>query len=213
MKSNNFSQEIEAYTNALLEPSMTKAIDVSKKFIQEDEDIKLFWENIIVPTMHDIGKKWANNEITVGEEHTATSISQRVMALYYERILNTKEESKRKILVTVSPKELHQIGARMVADLLELNGYDVDFIGSNVKIEEVLDMIVTNNIKEIIISTTLVSSLNSTEELILEIKSILKDNIKIYVGGQAYTSCLDIKTNADKYIADVNSLLSELKRE
>jgi len=213
MKSNNFSHEIEAYTNALLEPSMTKAIDVSKKFIQEDKDIKLFWENIIVPTMHDIGKRWANNEITVGEEHTATSISQRVMAEYYERILNTNEESKRKILVTISPKELHQIGARMVADLLELNGYDVDFLGSNVRIEEILDTIVTNNIKEIIISTTLVSSLNSTEELILEIKSILKDKIKIYVGGQAYTSSLDIKTNADKYIADVNSLLSELKRE
>jgi len=213
MQGKNHSLEINIFIDALLEPSMTKAISISKEYIKNNEDIKSFWEQIIVPSMHEIGKKWADNEITVGEEHTATSICQRVMVEHYEKILSNSAVNRRKIIVTLSPNELHVLGARIVADLLELNGYDVHFLDSNSTYEELLNLIKKENIKEIIISTTLISNLNSTENLISELKLALKERIKFYVGGQAYKASSEIKTKADFYIKDMDSLLKELEKE
>ena len=213
MQYKNYSLEINFFVDALLEPSMTKAISISKEYIKNNEDIKSFWEQIIVPSMHEIGKKWADNEITVGEEHTATSICQRVMVEHYEKILSNSAVNRRKIIVTLSPNELHVLGARIVADLLELNGYDVHFLDSNSTYEELLNLIKKENIKEIIISTTLISNLDSTENLISELKLALKERIKFYVGGQAYKASSEIKTNADFYIKDMDSLLKELEKE
>ncbi|NVJ53970.1 MAG: cobalamin B12-binding domain-containing protein [Campylobacteraceae bacterium] len=207
----NTTHTIEEFTQALLKPSMYDALAISEKYINEDNDIKKFWENIIVPSMYIIGNKWANAEITVGEEHTATSICQRVMAEYYEKILMHSEQNKEKIIVTISPNELHQVGARMVADLLELNGYDVEFLNSSCTIETILDKINNQNIRNVIISTTLVSSLNSTENLITNIRKNSTEKVKIYVGGQAYTSDKSIETNADVCISNVDELLEHLK--
>ena len=213
MQYKNYSLEINFFVDALLEPSMTKAISISKEYIKNNEDIKSFWEQIIVPSMHEIGKKWADNEITVGEEHTATSICQRVMVEHYEKILSNSAVNRRKIIVTLSPNELHVLGARIVADLLELNGYDVHFLDSNSTYEELLNLIKNENIKEIIISTTLISNLNSTENLISDLKLAIKEKIKFYVGGQAYKASSEIKTKADFYIKDMDSLLKELEKE
>ena len=213
MQYKNYSLEINFFIDALLEPSMTKAISISKEYIKNNEDIKSFWEQIIVPSMHEIGKKWADNEITVGEEHTATSICQRVMVEHYEKILSNSAVNRRKIIVTLSPNELHVLGARIVADLLELNGYDVHFLDSNSTYEELLNLIKNENIKEIIISTTLISNLNSTENLISDLKLAIKEKIKFYVGGQAYKASSEIKTKADFYIKDMDSLLKELEKE
>ncbi|MGB6329607.1 MAG: cobalamin B12-binding domain-containing protein [Halarcobacter sp.] len=213
MQYKNYSLEINFFIDALLEPSMTKAISISKEYIKNNEDIKSFWEQIIVPSMHEIGKKWADNEITVGEEHTATSICQRVMVEHYEKILSNSAVNRRKIIVTLSPNELHVLGARIVADLLELNGYDVHFLDSNSTYEELLNLIKNENIKEIIISTTLISNLNSTENLISDLKLAIKEKIKFYVGGQAYKAKSEIKTKADFYIKDMDSLLKELEKE
>ena len=211
MNNYNYQEKIEDFTNALLKPSMHEAIKVSKEFIKCNDDIKPFWESIIVPSMYAIGDKWANGKITVGQEHTATSICQRVMAEYYEEILNNCSTTK-KVIVTTSPKELHQIGARMVADLLELNGFDVEFLDSSCSIEDILDIISNNNVRELIISTTLVSNLESTENLISDIKKRVDNEIKIFVGGQAYTAKSDLKSNADFCITDFDLLLNKLKR-
>lgn len=213
MNERNFSLKIDEFLNALLEPSMTKAVEVSKECIKQNEDIKPFWEQVIVPSMYAIGQKWADNEITVGEEHTATSICQRVMSEYYEQILNNSDIERRKIIVTISPKELHQIGGRMVADLLELNGFDICFLDSHTSLEEILAIIKKEDIREILISTTLVTSLDRTEKLISQIKEAVKKEIKIYVGGQAYFAGKKVKTNADVLVTDIDFLINELKKE
>lgn len=213
MQYKNYNLEINSFVDALLKPSMKKAISISKKHIKNNEDIKAFWERIIVPSMHEIGKKWAKNEITIGEEHIATSICQRVMVEHYEKILNNSDINRRKIIVTLSPNELHVLGARIVADLLELNGYDVHFLDTNSTYEELLNLIKNEKIKEIIISTTLTSNLNSTENLIYKLKLALNRKIKFLIGGQAYKGNSEIKTKADFYIKDMDSLLKELEKD
>lgn len=193
----NLDEELyNDFLKALLKPDVNVAIEISNAFIKTDDDIKSFWEHIILPALYSVGNKWAIAEISVGEEHTATSICQRVMSEHYSKIIKHIEK-KTRVLVTTSPNELHEVGARMLADILELNGYDVRFLSSHSTLGEKLEMIYTEDIELIAISTTVVSNISKTKEIVDEIREKFKDKTpKIVVGGQAFTK----NTNANEII-------------
>lgn len=201
------------FLNSLLQANLSEALLIANEFIKTDNDIKVFFESIILPSLYTVGNKWANADISVGEEHSATSICQRVMSNYYPRIIKHINK-KQKILVTTSPNELHEVGARMLSDMLELNGYDVTFLASNTTIQEKLETIEEEDIDYIIISTTMVSNIVKTKEIVSKIKEKFKLNSpKIIIGGQAYLT--DNNTNnfieADYLLHNVDELLNILK--
>ncbi|MGM0518997.1 MAG: cobalamin B12-binding domain-containing protein [Campylobacterota bacterium] len=204
----------EEFLNALLKPSLNDAIKISDEFIKDTDDLKLFWEDILLCALYTIGSKWANGEISVGQEHTATSICQRVISIHYEKILENSDLPNEKVAIIVSPFELHEIGARMISDLLEFHNYETYFFGSKSTLKEIVEVIKDEDIKNILISTTLVSNLDATKEMIANIKNEL-DNISIYVGGQAYNCGVDIVNDmkADKYIDSFDVLLNILREE
>ena len=200
------------FIDAILKPDLAEAISISRNFIKINEDINNFWEYIILPSLYEVGVKWANAEISVGEEHMATSICQRVMSEHYSKIIKCVEDTK-KILVTTSPNELHEVGSRMLADILELNGHDVTFVSSKSTTKEKLDIIDIQEIEFVIISVTMVSNIIKTQELVTQIKTKFKDIIVI-VGGQAFSQegNANLLPQADYLIQSKNELLNLLKK-
>ncbi|WP_321314439.1 cobalamin-dependent protein [Halarcobacter sp.] len=211
----NYKDETyKEFVSALLEPNLTNAIDISNRYIKNKNELKIFWEQIILNSLYTIGEMWSRGEISVGQEHTATSICQRVMSLHYDKVLNVKINMK-KVLIVVSPNELHEIGARMIADLLEFNGYDTYFLGSKKTTEEIVKTINEENIKNILISTTMASNISMTKQLIKDIRDLTKDKIiEIYVGGQAFSNLDNVTkiTGADLYINSFDELIDILEK-
>ncbi|MFQ3548946.1 MAG: cobalamin-dependent protein [Armatimonadota bacterium] len=175
------------YLEAILKPSSSEALKCTQGYIKSVEDVPFWWEKVIEPAMYEIGRKWADGEITVGQEHLATSITQRVMAAFYPLILQLPRE-KGNIVFTSSPGELHEIGPRMIADFLEIKGWNVYYTGADTPIDSILDMIEKYNPKFLCISTTLPFNLSNTEKLIKAVKKEYANNLHILVGGQAYSS-------------------------
>lgn len=139
----------DSFMEAILTPDLIKAVKISNKFIKTKKDTEIFWEKIILNALYNIGIKWSNGEISVGQEHAATSICQRVMSIHYDKIIENIEKDLN-ILVCVSPNELHEIGGRMVADLLELNGYDTIFLGSDSNKKQIIETIKNEGINIVI---------------------------------------------------------------
>ena len=90
-------------------------------------------DEIIAPALWLVGELWERGEISVADEHLATEISIRVLALQREarRIASglaatTASCSPRR------PGELHVVALRMTADLLRDAGYDVVMLGADV---------------------------------------------------------------------------------
>lgn len=86
---------------------------------------------MIVPAQREIGRLWQENRITVATEHLATSISQLVMSHLYTHLPRPDANGRRAVVACVEG-ELHDLGARMGADFLEMAGFDVCFLGANV---------------------------------------------------------------------------------
>jgi len=121
-----------AYARALLagdeigaELAVRDAIDARLTTAEIDEEI-------IAPALWLIGRLWARGEISVADEHLATEISLRVLALQRETVRTTHERAGRKALLAAPAGELHTVALQMNANLLRDAGYTVLMLGPDV---------------------------------------------------------------------------------
>ncbi len=188
-------EDMESYTRyleALLKPNSADALACAQERIQAVKDIAYWWQKIIEPAMHEIGRLWAVGAITAGQEHIATAITSRVMSSFYPMIL-AQSRDKGHLVVTASPGELHELGPRMVSDILELNGWDVYYLGANTPVDSVCRLLRYTQAKILCVSTTLPSNLSHTEKLISTVRSSSGcHDTHILVGGQAYINDADL---------------------
>jgi methanogenic corrinoid protein MtbC1 len=89
-------------------------------------------DGIIAPAMWLIGDLWERGEITVADEHIATEISTRVLALQREAERVAVARGGHKVMLATPQGELHAVALRMVANLLREAGYDVLMLGTDV---------------------------------------------------------------------------------
>lgn len=196
----------QGYIAALLKPDMAEAIHITSEYVTSPARLSTWWEHVIQPAMYEIGDRWAHGEITVGQEHLATAITQRVMAIHYPLILELPRE-KGAIVVAASPGEMHEIGPRLVADLLEVGGWDVYFTGANTPAASVVALIEQTRARVLAISTTLTTSLPAVATLIAQVRQACRPAPHILVGGQAYTSSPELwrQIGADGFAASARS--------
>jgi len=88
---------------------------------------------VITPAMHRIGQLWGSGELSVADEHLATAIVYPCLARLFPRLLEGQRESREELVVVAAVEgEQHEVGVRMVADVLEGAGFRVAFMGADV---------------------------------------------------------------------------------
>ncbi|MFT7841631.1 cobalamin-dependent protein [Saccharothrix sp. BKS2] len=87
--------------------------------------------DVIAPVQRRVGAEWAANRLTVAEEHAATAINERVIAAL-TRALPRLEPHLGRIAVACVDGEWHALPARLLAEVLRLRGFRVDYLGAQV---------------------------------------------------------------------------------
>jgi methanogenic corrinoid protein MtbC1 len=89
-------------------------------------------DSIIAPALWLVGDLWERGEISVADEHIATEISMRVLALQREAERLALSRGARRVMLATPAGELHVVALRMVGNLLRNAGYDVVMLGPDV---------------------------------------------------------------------------------
>ena len=96
---------------------------------------------VFQPTLREIGRLWQHNEITVADEHLATAITQAAMARLYSQAIVAESDAANTLLAACADNERHEVGLRMLCDLLECEGWDTTYLGATVPVESLLAMV------------------------------------------------------------------------
>ncbi|RQD79694.1 MAG: cobalamin B12-binding domain-containing protein [Methanocalculus sp. MSAO_Arc1] len=89
------------------------------------------------------------------------------------------------VIVACVADEYHQLGARMVADLFELNGWRGYFLGASTPVQDLLSMIDEKKPDIVALSLSIYFNLHILMETLDRIKKEHPD-LPILVGGQAF---------------------------
>ena len=163
--------------------------------------------DVFQDALYAVGRMWESNQITVAEEHMATAITQFVIADVYGD-LPLAEKTRGRFLMTGVSGELHQVGALMVADVLDASGYDVRFLGTNMPHSGVVDAIADYRPTAVGISVTMSFNVAQAARLVDAVHALQIDPApRIVLGGAAFRAAPHLVAELDVFgwAADVRS--------
>ena len=184
------------YLVAKLEGNREEALRLAvEQGLQRGVSVSALQLRMILPAQREIGRLWEANQISVAQEHLATSISQLVMAHLYAHLARAPENGKRAIVACV-PGEQHDLGARMGADFLESAGFAVHFLGANVPRERLLDAIERERPDLLGLSATMLFHFPAVRDTVAAVRDRFP-TLPILVGGGLLESAPELARELD----------------
>jgi MerR family transcriptional regulator, light-induced transcriptional regulator len=196
------------YTEAAIGGNRQAALALVLEAVRQGHPVIDLYAEVLQAAMYRIGRLWEENRISVAQEHMATAITQFVMAQLYP-LIELPQNSSEKIVITGVPGEFHQVGANMIADVLEASGWDVRFLGTDTPSKGVLDAVEEHEARILGISATMLFSVPQVIRLAEQVRERSGDRISIIVGGAAFrlTPGLCEEIGAKGYALDVRSAI------
>ena len=164
-------------------------------------------------TQREVGRLWQTNQISVAQEHFCSAATQMVMSQLYPYIFSSRRTDRRMVMACVGG-ELHEIGARMVADFFEMEGWDTYFLGANTPHQSIIQTVVEHNADLLAISVTMTFHISKVREIIQGLRQSGNLRTKVLVGGFPFNLSHDLwkRVGADGFAPDAQSALTEAER-
>jgi methanogenic corrinoid protein MtbC1 len=99
------------------------------------------YERIMAPALCEIGRMWHMQEASIADEHFCSAAMRSIITQLRGSVPAPPADGRRVLCCTVGGN-FHDAGIRMVADVLEMDGWTVEFLGADVPAHEVVMSIV-----------------------------------------------------------------------
>lgn len=173
------------YLAATLSGQRSAALNIAKEALREGASVLDVYCELLQPAQYEIGRLWETNKISIAQEHLATGVTQYVIAQLYGE-LPRSDLNRGNLVVTGVEGELHQLGAHMLADALEAEGWNVRFLGSQLPRKDVLKFVEDHDTRALAISVTMIYNIPKAAELIEDVRKKHDGRVHIIVGGSAF---------------------------
>jgi methanogenic corrinoid protein MtbC1 len=185
-----------AYLQHLMERHQSKAVDVLLEAVGTGRSVGEVYETVIAPALAEVGRLWHMREATVADEHYVTAATQSAMAILRTRLPSPTPNGRRALAASVGGDQ-HDIGIRMVADLLESEGWQVDCLGANMPtsdlVEHTFDEEGTPQFHLVALSASTALAVRATASAIEALRAATRDgHLPVIVGGGPFTLVPDL---------------------
>jgi methanogenic corrinoid protein MtbC1 len=128
---------LENYLEFLLDGERTRCRSIIEKTLQSGIPTNIVYSDLIWPMMVEIEKLFRNGRISSAQEHLATRINRTIVDQLQNKLPKKSSRSK-KIIICCAEDELQELGAQIMADLFESDGWEVKFIGGGLTSDDIL---------------------------------------------------------------------------
>lgn len=177
-------ETLSLFTTYLLAGDRQGCRAVTEELLKNGVPVPTLYQELFQHALYRVGELWEQNRISVAREHIATAIVESLLSLTYPLICNADPTGKR-VVVACTPTELHQLGARMVADILEMNGWDSRFLGTTVNTTGLIHALQELHPQLLCLSLSTQMGMNELLAAIRQVRGMFPD-LPIAVGGQAF---------------------------
>ncbi|GAA0563145.1 cobalamin B12-binding domain-containing protein [Actinomadura livida] len=152
----------------------------------EPEEVLL---DVIAPLQARVGREWAANRISVAQEHTATAVNERVLgAVAHHPAVRRRQQEQApehpgRIAVACIDGEWHALPARLVAEVLRLRGWQVDYLGAQVPTPHLISHLHLTGPAVVALSSSIATRLPAAHAAITACQST---GTPVLVGGAAF---------------------------
>jgi MerR family transcriptional regulator, light-induced transcriptional regulator len=175
------TQYAERYFAALVDGSEQRAKKAATDVLRRNPPLEDLYVGVLQTAMAKIGEWYLRGRITEAEEHFATNLTERMMANAVQQYAPAPPNGKLAVLGCVAGNH-HTLGLRMLADMLELEGWSVKFLGSDVPTPSLVKMITDDGPDLVLVSCAQPRDVDAARQ-ITEAVLKLKPRPRVFVGG------------------------------
>lgn len=180
------------YLQVLLRGERPMASKLILDTVQRGTPVREVYLNVFQRTQYEIGRLWQVNQISVAQEHYCTAATQLIMAQLYPYIFGA-EKSRGALVATCVSGDLHEMGARMVSDFFEMEGWRTYYLGANVPTPSVVQTLIQHEATLLAVSATITYHVRAVEALIAAVRRAPEcRGVKILVGGYPFKIAQDL---------------------
>lgn len=128
------------YLEPLLRGDRKACRTVIEESLQSGVPANSVYVNIVWPVMEEIENLLRQDRITPIQEHLATRVNRTIVDQLQNKLPRRPGKNK-KVVVCCAPDELQELGAQMITDLFESDGWDVRFLGGGLTNDDILSFI------------------------------------------------------------------------
>jgi methanogenic corrinoid protein MtbC1 len=201
-----------AYLTALLAGDRGEALRLVMRALDEGASLRDVYRHVFEPVQQEIGRLWQLNQLSVAQEHYCTAATQHIMTQLYGRMFGGERTGRRAVAMCVGG-ELHEVGLRIITDLLELDGWQTWYLGASVPPAAAVQLCVDRKADVLLVSATLPPHISAVAEVIRLFRARPElGAARVLVGGRAFHRAPDLwrTIGADGYGADADDCLALL---
>jgi len=199
-------QELLERMDELISTNQPDAVvETVKLGLDEGIDPVDVFEKCLVPVLDRVGERFSRMEVFLPDLMMAADVAKRIKNLIEPVIRSdAKNTTSKGTIVLGSVKgDIHDIGKNMVSVLLEVNGFKVIDLGTDVPVFDFIQAADRENADVIAMSSLLTTSMPYMAELVETLEELGKRNkYKVVIGGGPVSEDYADKIRADAYGKD-----------
>lgn len=186
-RKDNLEHSQGEYARVLSEGNVEASNRVIEELVARRCSLCEIYSQVITPSLASIGDLWCSKDISVAEEHLATQIVLSHLDRLSSMFAWRDRRSSYRLLIACVAGERHWLGARMFADVCSSYGWSVDFLGSDVPSDALVEMVKKRGPQVAALSATMAVGVEQVRRIVGEL-SALSSPPRIILGGQGITS-------------------------
>ncbi|KIF71217.1 cobalamin-binding protein, partial [Streptomyces sp. AcH 505] len=159
------------------------AIDAVSGALDTGTDPESLLLDVIGYTQRKIGDEWAGARMTVAEEHAATAINERAVDAAAHHPAARRPRTRGRIAVACVDGEWHALPARLLAEVLRLRGWHVDYLGTQVPAPQLVAHVHRTGPDVVALSSSIATRLPAAHTAITACQGA---GVPVLVGGAAF---------------------------
>ena len=177
----------QRYMLALLEGDRDRASRLIMEAAESGVSVPEIYAEVLGPVQRELGELWMAGDIHIGAEHFATETTRHVMSQLFPVIARTPKRAGRVVLASSVEGNQHDIGIRMVADLLEMDGWRPVYLGASVPAPDLVETAIDFGVTLVVLSATLALHIDAARETVALFRECPQTcDLPIIVGGPAF---------------------------
>ena len=178
------------YLIALADGDRRKAWKVGIDAASNGTPVPEIYAQLVVPVLREVGARWEADELSIAEEHFVSTTTQQLLPQLYPHATYREPHGKVALAAAIGGNN-HDLALRILADLLELDGWRVVLLGADFPEGELADAAERFDADVVALSIALVTQVDkliATAAMVRE----LERKPKLIVGGGALAGHADL---------------------
>lgn len=140
--------------------------------------------DIVQPTLVQLGEAWHRGDLPITVEHFATQFCMQ----HLNSLMSSSAQPNRPgvIVAACAPGETHEIGLLSMVVMLRWRGWDVKYLGPNLKLDRIAEALTPLRPKILLFTATLPENAQNLIELGIALDHFPLPHPLVILGGQAF---------------------------